>query len=87
MHRSIPRWLSWLFIHPDGFGWIKSQDRYARRGEPTLAAPLRDRGSTTHVAVAVRVRRVERLRTVAVWLIVASVACLVLIGLFLLNNR
>lgn len=67
--------------------YCRRQWWYARRGEPTLAAPLRDRGSTTHVAVAVRVRRVERLRTVAVWLIVASVACLVLIGLFLLNNR
>ncbi len=67
--------------------YCRRQLWYARRGEPTLAAPLRDRGSTTHVAVAVRVRRVERLRTVAVWLIVASVACLVLIGLFLLNNR
>jgi len=22
--------LSWLFIHPDGFGWIKSQDMVAR---------------------------------------------------------
>ncbi len=67
--------------------YCRRQWWYARRSEPTLAAPLLERGSATHAAVAVQVRRVERLRTVAVWLIVTSVACLVLIGLFLLNNR
>jgi len=78
------------YVTASAFGdWLycRRQWWYSRRGKPTLAAPLLDRGSATHAVVALQARRLERLRAVAVWLIVASVACLVLIGLFLLNNR
>lgn len=59
---------------------------YTRRRESTLASPLLDRGTAAHEVVTEQVLGTERLHAVAVWLIVVSATCLLLIGLLLLGS-